>query len=115
MKRGKPYTMAACKTCQNARCKKNYEDNKPSYHARSNQWAKANPERMAEIKSKSSGAYYWKVSHPLVNRAVALFERMNDRRRERFAQAILNTETPAWVKAKRSIALDEWLGAYSGI
>lgn len=115
MKRGKPYTLACCKVCQNNRCKKNYNEDKATYNARSVNWMRNNHERWREICSKSSGAYYHKVSSPLADRAIRLFERMTNPRRERFAQAILNNPTRLWEKACRVYALDEWLGAYSGI
>lgn len=117
VRRGKLYTQARCKPCHQLLNKSWYERNKDKKNAISRAWQKANPDRHREAVSKSSGAYYHKITSPLIDRACQLFEKMNDSQRTRFSLWILKSAnySRAWQKVCRSFAIDEWLGAYSGI
>lgn len=108
-------SMGKHKKCRKAYLQAYYQANKEKYDARSAAWRKANLERAREIVNKSGGAYYHKVTSPLAKRACRIFERLNEERRHKFAVAIMNDFSIKWSRAKCQYALDEWLGAYSGI
>lgn len=92
-----------------------YQAHKAQIYANTKAWRAANPELLKAQWDRRNGAYYRRVESETARRAVALFQKMSDDRRTKFAIAIMNKSTRNWSRAMRDYALDEWLGAYSGI
>ena len=129
-KDGKEYKQGHCKECHRAYSLKNFADNKEARKSKAKEWRDnnkehkklmlrewraKNPDKVKAADTRYSTKFYAKVSSPKAQKAVALFERMGESQRYRFANWIMKQSTTVWEKAKRVHVLDDWLGAYSGI